>query len=56
MNKMTWSDELMKWDVHSAYIVLDLLEDTSAVSLARCIKVKAAAELHEYWWADEPVL
>ena len=38
----------MKWDVCGAYIVLDLLEDTTAVSLANLTKVKAAAGLHEY--------
>ena len=46
----------MKWDVCSAYIVLDLLEDTSVVSLANLTKVKAAVGLHEYRWADEPTL
>ena len=46
----------MKWDVCSAYIVLDLLEDTSVVSLANLTKVKAAVGLYEYWWADEPLL
>ena len=46
----------MRWDVHGAYILLDLLEDTSGVSLASFIKVKAAAGLHEYWWTDEPML
>ena len=53
--KMIW-DELTKWDVHGAYIVLDLLEDTSAVSLANLTRVKATVGLHEYWWADEPTL
>ena len=33
--------------MHSVYIVLDLLEDTSMVSLASHIKVKAAVGLHE---------
>ena len=42
VNKLTCSDELMRWDVLGAYIVLDLLEDTSMVSLASFIKVKAA--------------
>ena len=45
-----------EWDVHSVYIVLNLLEDTSTVSLASSIKVKAAVGLHAYWWADEPAL
>ena len=31
-----------------AYIVLDLLEDTSMVSLASLTKVKAAVGPHEY--------
>ena len=53
---MMCSDELMKWDVSGAYIVLDLLEDTSAVSLPSCIKVKATVGLHKYWLADEPML
>ena len=44
------------WNVHGAYIELNLLEDTSVVSLASCIKVKAAAGLHAYWWADEAML
>ena len=39
------TDELM---CAHAYIVLDLLEDTSMVSLASLIKVKAAVGLHEY--------
>ena len=56
MNKLMWSDELMKWDMCGAYIVIDLLEDTSVVSLASCIKVKVAVGPHEYWRADEPVL
>ena len=30
------------------YIVLDILEDTSMVSLASLTKVKAAVGLHEY--------
>ena len=48
----------MEWwlNVHSAYIEINLLEDTSTVSLASCIKVKAAVGLHAYWWADEAVL
>ena len=51
---MNWS-ELNELMCMHAYIVLDLLEDTSAVSLASLTKVKAAAGLYEYWWADEPV-
>ena len=43
-------------NVCGTYIVINLLEDTSAVSLASCIKVKAAAGPHAYWWADEAVL
>ena len=38
----------MKWDVCSAYIVLDLLEDTTTVSLANHTKVKATVGPHEY--------
>ena len=53
---MTELDELTKWDVCSAYIVLDLLEDTSAVSMSSLTKVKATVGPHEFWWADEPVL
>ena len=44
------------WNVCSAFIVLNLLEDTSVVSLASCIKVKATVGPHAYWWADEPAL
>ena len=60
---MIYNDEV-KWmtmngwwlNMCSAYIELNLLEDTSAVSLASCIKVKAALGLHAYWWADEAML
>ena len=56
VNRLMCSDELMRWDVLGVYIVLDLLEDTSVVSLASFIKVKAAVGLHENYWVDEPAL
>ena len=56
MTSVEWKLMTDEWDVHGAYIVHNLLEDTSAVSLASCIKVKNAVGQHEYWWADEPTL
>ena len=53
MNDWWMTDD---WNVHSAYIELNLLEDTSMVSLASCIKVKAAVGPHAYCWADEAAL
>ena len=53
MNDWWMTDD---WNVHGAYIELNLLEDTSVVSLASCVKVKAVVGLDAFWWADEVML